>query len=77
MCCSTMCLYVKLCDVGYDFHIKTMFDSSVPPVVFRKAGVFYLSLFACSGVQHILCWFSLPFALFFFTYFVNIYAFVT
>jgi hypothetical protein len=42
----------------YDFRIATMFGSSLPPVVCRRAHVFflrYLCLFAHSDVQHILC----------------------
>ena len=56
------CLFC--CEFCYDFHIKTMFVSSLPPVVCRRAHVlFTLCLFACSGVQHILC---CVFVLFFF-----------
>ena len=47
---------VLCCDVRYSFRIKTMFGSSLPPVVCRCAHVlFTLCLFAHSGVQHILC----------------------
>ena len=59
------------CDVRYDFRIKTMFGSSLSPVVCRRAHVLFtlcvcvcvLCLFAHSGVQHILC---CVFVLFFF-----------
>ena len=50
--------WVPCCHVRYDFHIKTVFGSSFPPVVCRRAYVFTLfmfCLFACGGVQHILC----------------------
>jgi hypothetical protein len=40
--------------VCYDFRIKTMFCLSLPPVVCRRAHVLF-TLFAYSGVQHILC----------------------
>jgi hypothetical protein len=38
-----MCLYVLLpyCDVRYDIRKKTMFNSSLPPVVFRRAHVLF------------------------------------
>jgi len=49
--------WVACCDVCYDFRIKTMFGSSLPPVVCRRAHVlFTLFVFVWySGVQHILC----------------------
>jgi hypothetical protein len=49
--------WVPYCDVCYDFHLKMMFGSSLPPVVCRRAHVlFMLFVFVChSGVQHILC----------------------
>ena len=49
--------WVWRCGVCYDFRIKTMFDSSLPPVVCMRAPVLFtfFSLFAYSGVQHILC----------------------
>ena len=53
---------VPCCDAGYDFHIKTMFGSSFPPVVCRGAHVLFM-LFVYSGVQLILC---CVFVLFFF-----------
>jgi hypothetical protein len=40
--------------VCYNFRIKTMFCLSLPPVVCRRAHVLF-TLFAYSGVQHILC----------------------
>ena len=45
-------------DTKYDYRTKTMFGSSVPPVVCRRANVlFTLFVFsAYSGVQHILFW---------------------
>jgi hypothetical protein len=43
---------VPCCDVRSNFHIKTMFGSSLPPVVCRRV---YLCLFTYSGVQHLLC----------------------
>ena len=47
---------VPCCDVRYDFYIKTMFGSSLPPIVCRRAHVlFTLFVFAHSCVQHILC----------------------
>ena len=53
---STFC--VLCCDDRYDFRIRTMFDSSLPPVVCRKDHVlFTLFVFVMySGVQHILCY---------------------
>jgi len=32
---------VLCCDVRYDFRIKTMFDSSLPPIVCRRAHVLF------------------------------------
>ena len=47
LCVFTFC--VSFCDVCYDFRIKTMLGSSLPPVVCRRAHVlfvrFYLQLF--------------------------------
>jgi hypothetical protein len=45
------------CDVRYDFRMEAMFGSSLPPVVCRGLLSYlrYLCLFACDGVQHILC----------------------
>jgi hypothetical protein len=45
-----MCIYVRIrgCDIRYDFHIKTMFSSSLPPVVCRRTHVlFTLYVFVC------------------------------
>ena len=59
--CCPLCVFtfwVPCCDVRYDFRIKTMFGSSLPPVVCRRAHVlftFFYTLFVYSGVQHILC----------------------
>ena len=49
--------WVPCCDVRYDLNIKTMFGSSLPPVVCRSAHVlFTLFVFAYQyGVQYILC----------------------
>jgi hypothetical protein len=49
LCVFTFCL--PCCDVSYDFRIKTMFGSSLPPVVLFTC----FWLFAHSGVQSILC----------------------
>ena len=46
---------VLCCDVRYDFRIKTMFDSSLPPLVCIMSYLRYLCLFAYSGVHHTLC----------------------
>ena len=44
------------CDICYDFHIKTMYGSSSPPVVCRRVHAICMSfVFAWySGVQHVL-----------------------
>jgi hypothetical protein len=57
--------WVLRSDVRYDYCIKTMFGSSLPPVVCRRAHVFFTlyALVANSGVRHILCY---VFALFVF-----------
>jgi hypothetical protein len=68
-CVVLLCVitfWVPCCDVRYDFHIKTLFGPSLPPVVFVGGLVsylHYLCLFAHSCVQHILC---CVFVLFFF-----------
>jgi hypothetical protein len=38
-----MCRYVlsSCCDVRYDFRVKTMFGSSLPPVVCRRAHLLF------------------------------------
>jgi len=50
-------LSVPCCHVRYDFRIKTMFGSPLPPVFCRRAHVLFtlFVLIAHSGVQHILC----------------------
>ena len=49
LCCSIMCIYVRCCDIRYDFRITTMFGSSLPPVVCRRARVlFTLFVFVCA-----------------------------
>jgi hypothetical protein len=54
--CRGLKYSIPCCDVRYDFHIKTMFCSSLPLVVCRRVHVlFTLFVFAHSGVQHILC----------------------
>ena len=53
--CFVLCYYVPkftfwvpCCDVRYDFRIKTMFGSSLPPVVCRRDHVlFTLFVFVC------------------------------
>ena len=50
--CSLWCLFtfwVPCCDVRFDFRMKTMFGSFLPPIVFLR----YLCLFTYWGVQHI------------------------
>ena len=63
---STQCIFQTL-SLRYDFCIKTMFGSSLPPVVFKRPGLMsylrYLCLLVYSGVQHIL---SCVFVSFFF-----------
>jgi hypothetical protein len=46
--------WVPCCDFRYDIRIKTMFGSSLPPVVCRRAHVYlrYLCLFTHSGVTY-------------------------
>jgi hypothetical protein len=44
LCSVLLCVFtfwVPCCDVRYDFHIQTMFYSSLPPVVCRRAHVLY------------------------------------
>ena len=48
ICVVLLCVFmfwVLCCDVRYNFHVKTMFDSSLPPVVCRRAHVLF-TLFA-------------------------------
>ena len=50
LCCPTIRLYVMSSVLWYPlrFHIKTIFGSSLPPFVFRRAYVlFTLFVFAC------------------------------
>ena len=58
-CCPIICLYVlsSVLWSRYDFRVKTMFGSSLPPIVLRGLMSYlrYLRLCACGGVQHILC----------------------
>ena len=56
-CVVLLCVFTHLvpcCDVRDDFHIKTMFGFSLPPVVCSRTHVL-LTLFVYSGVEHILC----------------------
>ena len=55
--CVVFAFWVPCCDARYDFRIKTMFGSSLPPVFVggRVSCLRYLCLFAHSGVHHILC----------------------
>ena len=46
-------IWVPCYDIWYDYCIKTMFGSSLPPVLMSYLR--YLCLFTHSGVQHILC----------------------
>ena len=60
LCCPIMCHYA-LSSCRYDFHIKTMFISSLPPVFCRRAHVlFTLFLLACvqwDSTYIVLCFF--------------------
>ena len=59
--------WIPCCDVYCDFCIKTMFGSSLSPVVCRRTRIlFTLFVFVCvlSGVQHILCFVFLFFFVF-------------
>ena len=59
LCCPILCLsfYAPCCNVHYILCIKTMFGSSLPPVVCRMARVLFtlFCFFVDSGVQYILC----------------------
>jgi hypothetical protein len=50
-CVVILCVFtfwVPCCDAHYDFHIKTIFGSSLPPFVCRRAHVlFTLFVFVC------------------------------
>jgi len=56
-CPITVCTFwVPCCDVRYDFRIKTMFGSSLPPVVCRRAHVlFTLFVFVCAVMVNTYC----------------------
>jgi hypothetical protein len=45
LCCPIMwfffTLWIPSCDVRYDFHIKTMFGSSLPPVLCRRVHILF------------------------------------
>ena len=47
--------WVPCCDIRYDFHIETMFVSSLSPIGGLMSYVCYSCFFANSFVQHILC----------------------
>jgi hypothetical protein len=47
LCCPKLCVltfWVPCCDVRYDFHIETMFGSSLPPAVCRRSHVLFTLL---------------------------------
>jgi len=45
---SVLLIFLVFCDVRYNFLIKTMFGSSLPPVVYRSDhALFTLFLFVC------------------------------
>ena len=57
LCVVILCVFmfrVPCCDVRYDFRLKTMFGSSLPPVLVggRMSYLRYLNLFAHSGEQY-------------------------
>ena len=59
-CVVVLCVFtywVPCSDLRYDFQIKTMFGSSLPPVVCRGLMSYlrYLCWFAYCSVQHIQC----------------------
>ena len=63
LCVVLLCVLtfrVSCCDVRYDFRIKKMFGSSLPPAVCGRAHVLFTFLFwcllVCSGVRFILCY---------------------
>ena len=53
-CIVLLCVltfWIPCCDVHYDFRIKTMFGSSLPPVVCRRAHIiFTLFVFVCKYI---------------------------
>ena len=57
-CIVLLCVFTFLlpcCDIHYDSCIKTMFGSSLPPVVCRRVhDLFTLFVFTHSGAQHLL-----------------------
>jgi len=61
LCCvvllSLFAFIVLSCDVRYDFRIKRMFGSSLPPALVGGLMSYlrYLCLLTHSGVQHMLC----------------------
>ena len=52
LCVFTFCIS---CDVSYDFRIKTMFGSSLPPVVYRRDNVLFMLFVLEIGITDILC----------------------
>ena len=66
-CLVLLCVFTvwaPSCDVRYDFRIETMFGSSLPPVVCRRAHVlFTLFVLVCAlwCPTHIVLWFFLFF----------------
>ena len=70
-CVVLLCVFtfwVPCCDVRYDFHIKTMFGSSLPPVVCRGAHVL-LTMFG-SSLPPVVCRRAYVLFMFFYTLFV-------
>ena len=53
--------WVPCCDIRYDFRIKSMFSSSLPPVICRRAHVlFTLFVFVCPWwcpINRVLCFY--------------------
>ena len=49
--------YHSCCDIRYDFRIKTMFGSFLPPVVCRRAHVFFFLFFnvICVCLRIVVC----------------------
>ena len=57
-CVVLLCVFtfwVPYYNVRYDFHIKTMFGSSLPPVVCRRVHILFTRFLTYSGVKYILC----------------------
>ena len=42
VCCPMMCIYVPCCDVSYEFRIKIMIGSSLPPILCRATCLDYV-----------------------------------